>query len=170
MRWHVSNRASKRALPLADRHYSRQQPGTPQFVKPARCVVLLTEGADALWVSAWQKPEYVKHDWPGAWECATFRNESLRLLSSELIREAVAATLAVWGEPPDLGMITTVDPRKVRGKPRRDYGMCFQLAGFVLLERKTAGGLFVLQLTPDRMPAASEPLSYQRRMFKEQLL
>ena len=53
MRWHLSHRADPRAVALADRHYSRQKPGTPQFVKPGRCLVLLTEPPQALWVTSW---------------------------------------------------------------------------------------------------------------------
>ena len=32
--WHRSTRADPRALPLADRHYSRRSPGSRQFVAP----------------------------------------------------------------------------------------------------------------------------------------
>jgi hypothetical protein len=37
----LSHRADHRALPLADRHYNRQKPGTPQFVPPGRCMGML---------------------------------------------------------------------------------------------------------------------------------
>lgn len=99
MRWHISHRRDARALPLANRHYNRQTPDSPQFAPPGRCLVLLTEGATALWVTSWQ--EFVLHDWPGAWVNALFRNERRDLhLSSELIREAVAATCWRFGPPP----------------------------------------------------------------------
>jgi hypothetical protein len=65
MYWNISYRADPKALPIADRHYNRQKPGTPQFVPPGRCLVLLTENADALWVSSWPFAEYVKHAWGG---------------------------------------------------------------------------------------------------------
>ena len=32
MNWTVSHRADPSAVKLADRHYNRQKPGTPQFV------------------------------------------------------------------------------------------------------------------------------------------
>src|SRR5690242_7545534 len=51
--WYLSHRADPRAVPLADRHYNRQKPGTPQFVPPGRCLVLLTADAGALWVTSW---------------------------------------------------------------------------------------------------------------------
>lgn len=50
MPWHHSWCADPRALPLADRHYSRQKPGSNQFVPPGRRCVFLTENADALTV------------------------------------------------------------------------------------------------------------------------
>lgn len=161
MRWLPSHRADPRALPLADRHYNRQKPGTPQFVPPGRCFVLLTEGADALWVSSWPFPEYVKHDWPGAWICSCFRNES-PVLSSELVRDAVSATRWAWGDPPDLGMVTFVNPRKTRRK--RDPGRCFRKAGFRFVGW-TKGGLAVLQMLPDEMPLPGPARGSQLPLF-----
>ena len=154
MMWALSNRADPRALPLADRHYNRQKPGTPQFVPPGRCVVFLTTAADALWVSSWPFAQYVRHAWPGAWVCSCFRNES-PALSSELITEAVAATRAVLGAPPPLGFITFIDANKTRRK--RDPGRCFRRAGWKHVGF-TAGGLWALQLLPAAMPAAEAPL------------
>lgn len=164
MHWYLSHRADPRALPLADRHYSRKKPGTAQFVKPGRCVVLLTADADALWVSSWPFAEYTKHAWAGAWECSLFRNES-SVLSSVLIREAEAVTRFFWGEPPPpplpLGMVSFVNPTRVRQKPRKDYGTCYQKAGWVLLEEKTKGGKLVLRHDPADMPGAEPPTSDQ---------
>lgn len=154
MNWYLSHRFDQRALPLADRHYNRQKPGTPQFVPPGRCLVLLTEMADALWVTSWPLPEYVKHAWAGAWVCSCFRNES-SYLSSELIKEAVAVTRWwYWGDVPALGMITFVDPTKVRRK--RDFGRCYRKAGFSHVGY-TKGGLVALQLLPDAMPDPAIP-------------
>lgn len=112
---------------IADRHYNRQSIGAPQFVPPGRCLVLLTEGADAFWVTSWPFAEYTKHAWAGAWMCSAFRNESAHL-SSELIREAVAATRWKYPAVPALGMVTFVNPGKVRRK--RDPGRCYLRAGF----------------------------------------
>jgi hypothetical protein len=161
MDWYLSHRADRRALPLADRHYNRQKPGSGQFVPPGRCLVLLTADADALWVTSWPLPAYVKHLWPDAWVCSCFRNES-SVVSSELIRQAVAATRFRWPDVPPMGIVTFIDPRRVRRK--RDWGRCFLRAGFVPCGR-TKGGLLALRLTPDRMPPAEAALGTQLSLF-----
>lgn len=161
MNWTLSHRADPRAVAIADRHYNRQHIGSPQFVPPGRCLVLLTPEADALWVSSWPFAEYVRHEWAGAWMCSCFRNES-PYLSSGLIREAVAATQAYWGEPPTLGMVTFVDPSKVRRK--RDWGRCYRRAGFHVCG-KTKGGLIALQLMPHEMPEPAMPVFGQGHLI-----
>jgi hypothetical protein len=125
--WYKSDRADPRALPLADRHYNRQKIGSPQFLPPGRCFALLTKDGDALWASAWPFAQYVKHQWAGAWTNTLFRNEG-PVLSSTLIREAVAATAIIWGLPPEQGFITFVSPLHVRRK--RDWGRCYRKAGW----------------------------------------
>lgn len=157
MRWQLSDRADPVTAKLADRHYNRQKIGTPQFVPPGRCVVLRTPEADAFWITSWPFAEYVRHAWPGAWVCSAFRNESDHL-SSDLILEAVAATVGLFGSPPSLGMITFVDASKTRRK--RDPGRCFRRAGFDHVGF-TKGGLYALQLSPFAMPEADLPLSAQ---------
>jgi len=152
MTWAISHRADRLALPLADRHYNRQKPGTPQFVPPGRCVVFLAPGS--LWVTSWPFAQYVKHQWAGAWINSCFRRES-GPQASDLIREAVAATKATWGDPPTLGMVTFVDASKVRHK--RDPGRCYAKAGFKLVG-ETKGGLLAWQLLPEDMPDAESPL------------
>lgn len=153
MEWFLSNRADRRALPLADRHYNRQKVGSPQFVPPGRCLVLTTEDYGALWVTSWPFAEYVKHRWGGAWVNSLFRRES-GPLASVLIRDAVAATRAYYGEPPALGMVTFVDADKTRRK--RDPGRCYLRAGFVR-DGETKGGLVAVRMPPDAMPSASAP-------------
>lgn len=151
--WEVSHRFDRRALPLADRHYNRQKVGTPQFVPPGRCLVLLTLGADALWVTSWPFAEFTRHRWAGAWVNSLFRNESPHL-SSELIREAVAVTRWHFGSPPELGMVTFVDAGKVRHK--RDPGRCYRKAGFTHVGY-TEGGLHAFRMDPASMPEAAPP-------------
>ena len=127
MIWIASHRAEPSALALADRHYNRQKPGTPQFVPPGRCLVFTTrcEGAG---------------------------------LSSELIRDAVAATRSIW-EPPALGIVSFVDTSQVRRK--RDPGRCYRKAGWRHVGF-TKGGLWAFQQLPAEMP---EP----QRLFEAQL-
>lgn len=153
MRWCLSDRADPAALVLADKHYNRQKIGSPQFVPPGRCLVLLSECGRAVWVTSWPFAEYVRHAWPGAWVNSLFRNEGAGL-SSELIREAVAATRSFWPDVPALGMVTFVDADKTRRK--RDPGRCYRRAGFNHVG-ETKGGLVALQMLPAAMPEPQEP-------------
>lgn len=162
MLWRWSHRAEDRARLLADRHYNRQKPGAPQFVPPGRCLVLYAgrPGAEALWVTSWPFAEYTKHAWAGAWICSAFRNEGAGKAST-LITQAVAATRAVFGEPPALGMVTFVDitkvrPTMVRGRPV--WGWTYWRAGFTECG-VTKGGLLALQLLPEAMPPPRQPLT-----------
>jgi hypothetical protein len=149
MLWYISNRADAEVRPLADRHYNRQKIGAKQFVPPGRCIVLKTNPVDAFWITSWPFSEYVKHAWAGAWVCSAFRNEGGNL-SSDLIMQAIQVTRSIW-EPPELGMITFVDSKKVRHK--RDFGRCYLKAGFKNVGF-TKGGLIALQLLPENMPLA----------------
>ena len=154
MLWRLSHRADRDACRIADRHYNRQKPGTPQFVPPGRCLVLLNEDATALWVTSWPFAEYVKHRWGGAGVNSCFRREG-GARASELIRDAIAATRWHYGEPPELGMVTFIDRDKIR--PRRDgYGKCYLAAGFEP-DGETEGGLLAFRMRPERMPPAEQP-------------
>lgn len=95
----------------------------------------------------------------GAWVCSAFRNEGAGR-ASDMIVQALAATRAVLGEPPELGMITFVDRRKVRPTMVRGvetWGWTYQRAGFRPVG-ETKGGLLALQILPDAMPPACRPL------------
>jgi hypothetical protein len=155
MNWLLSHRADKQVVPLADRHYNRQKIGSPQFAPPGRCFVLKTKKVDAFWITSWPFAEYTKHQWAGAWVCSAFRNESLSL-SSDLVRQAVAATRWKWPDVPNLGMVTFVDPKKVQNK--RDFGRCYRRAGFVEVGVTKSNNLIALQILPDQMPPAEKPL------------
>jgi hypothetical protein len=153
MLWTRSHRADVEALPIADRHYNRQKPGTPQFVPPGRCVVFKAPGA--VWVTSWPFAEYVKHQWAGAWVNSLFRKECGGL-ASEFIRDAVAATRDVWPDVPELGMVSFIDPlhvkpRKIRG--RQAIAESYFEAGFVHVGY-TKAGLWTMQLWPEDMPEA----------------
>ncbi len=159
MRWCLSHRADPAAKLLADRHYNRQKVGAPQFVPPGSCLVLVTDCARAFWVTSWPQAEYVKHAWAGAWVCSAFRSEGAGV-ASDLIREALAATMAYYGEPPPLGLITFIDrdevrPVVVRGKPT--WGYTWRKAGFEQVG-ETQGGLLAFQCLPAKMPAPQAAL------------
>lgn len=152
MMWCLSHKGDVRALPLADRHYNRKKPGSPQFAPPGRSFVLLSEDATAVWVTSWPFAQYVRHAWPGAWINSLFRKEGPGL-ASDMIRAAVAATRAHWPDVPALGMVTFVDASKVRHK--RDPGRCYRKAGFKHVGF-TKGGLWAFQILPHEMPEACE--------------
>jgi hypothetical protein len=109
--------------------------------------------ADAVWVTSWPKPKFVKHEWGGAWECSMFRNEGQNL-SSTLIRQAVAATRWHYGSSPDLGMITFVDASEVESN---NPGYCYECAGFERVGYTQAQCLHVWQLDPEDMPDPCAP-------------
>jgi hypothetical protein len=149
----VSHRADPAAARLADRHYNRQKLGTPQFAPTGSCAVFLTDCGRGFWITSAPLAEYVKHAWAGAWVCSAFRSEGAGEASS-LIRQAIAATRAHYGDPPPLGMITFIDrnmvkPTRVRG--RLVYGWTYLKAGFVEAG-ETKGGLLALQMLPEAMP------------------
>lgn len=158
MRWYLSNKGDFRALQIANRHYNRQTHDSRQFVPPGQCLVLVTPNYDALWVTSW--PRFAQHAWQGAWVCTAFRNENRANLSSELIREAVAVTLSRFGFPPRVGMITFVNPKKIKAK--RDPGRCFLRAGFTYAGRTKRRNLIALHLDPKNMPQPTAANNFQR--------
>jgi hypothetical protein len=159
MRWCASHRFDPAAVPLADRHYNRQTIGSPQIAPPGSCCVFLTDDEPsprAFWITSAPYAEHVRHAWPGAWVCSAFRSEGAGC-ASELIRQAVAATLAHYGPPPELGMVTFIDrdqvrPTIVRGE--KVWGWTWLKAGFVPCG-ETKSGLLAFQMLPSAMPGAS---------------
>jgi hypothetical protein len=147
--WQISHRADREARIVADRHYNRQKPGTPQFVPPGRCMVLKREGC--FWVTSFPFARYVKHEWAGAWICSAFRRER-GPLASDLIKEAVARTVQYsfdtpsWAveDLPALGMVTFIDESEVRDK--KNFGQCYLMAGFKFAGRTKKDDLLALQL------------------------
>lgn len=153
MLWKKSHRADPVARVLADRHYNRQKVGAAQFVPPGRCLVLVANDETAFWVTSFPFAEYVKHAWAGAWVCSAFRNEGANL-ASDLISDAVAATCAYFGEPPELGMVTFIDRSKVRPVKVRGsdvWGWTWRRVGFIPVG-ETKGGLLALRCPPALMP------------------
>lgn len=165
MIWQLTTRADPRGAALADRHYSRQKIGAAQFMPPGGCVVLYAEtpaGGRALWGTSTPKAEYVLHQWAGAWMCSIFRNEGAGR-ATDLIWQALAATRAVAGDPPELGLMTFIDRRKVlpiKVRGRDTWGRTYQLAGFRHVG-ETKSGLMAWQLLPADWPAPAMPIGAQ---------
>lgn len=121
--WEIVKKADTRAVALADRHYSRRNVGTKQFMPPGQTIVLWTEGA----VFGWWRP----HPDSGlkalngreGWTCTIFRNES-RHLSSYLILQAELALPEDCGKD---GLMTYVWGAKIRSS---NPGFCFKAAGY----------------------------------------
>ena len=124
--WLVVTKGDQRARLIADRHYSRQTPGSPQFMPPAETLVLVTPCMRALWTVA------LNLDPAGTlrWRNTYFRNEGAGL-SSDLIRAAYVATLDGWrrkyGAAPPVRLTTEVDPLEVASP---NPGYCFRCAGW----------------------------------------
>lgn len=194
MRWAVSWRADPEVKPIADGHYNRQNKDSAQFVPPGRCLVLKAKTmiGRAFFVTSYPFAEYVKHRRAGSWVCSAFRNEGAAL-SSELIREALAATLWRWPKPPSVGawkmrrrnwkrgdttfmegartdieririaMVTFVDDTKTL--PKMDPGHCFRRARFVEIGA-TKDDLVALGLRVEDLPAAAPPMGAQTSLLE----
>lgn len=137
--WQLTTRADWRVSRLADRHYSRQKPGSRQFSPPGMNLTLFIPTPDeqeavAAWV--WWHPHknspvgrFDKHD--GYVCCSLFRSESDKWLSSSLILAAEQAAIALW--PADrmavdwLGFDTYVEAAKVKSD---NPGYCYLKAGY----------------------------------------
>lgn len=153
-RWCISHRADPAAARLADRHYNRQKIGSPQFAPTGSCCVFVTDCGRAFWITSAPFAVWVKHAWAGAWINSAFRSEGAGI-ASELIRQAVAATKAHYGDPPALGMVTFIDRKKVKPTMvhgEKVWGWTYRKAGFVEVGETKVNRLLALQLLPAVMP------------------
>lgn len=136
---------------------------------PGGCVVLYAGrpgDGEAVWGTSTPFAQFVKHAWAGAWMCSIFRNEGAGI-ASELIRDAIAATRAVAGDPPQLGMITFIDRKKVKPttvRGKQIWGWTYRKAGFEEVG-ETKGGLIALQLRPSEMPEPTSPHGHQGTFY-----
>jgi hypothetical protein len=146
--WQVRSKADPAALALFDRHYSRQKPGRGEVGPPGRKLVLVSPCERALWCTHWP---YAKLAMDGldVYRCTVFRNEGAGL-ASELIIDAMAVTLDLWGAPPRDGWATWVDTRKVPGS---NPGYCFKRAGWTL-DREWMHRYLIRLRFPAETPAA----------------
>ncbi len=153
--WRQIDHTDPRALEMADRHYSRQKPGTPEFIGAGNKVVLMHFADDgtpaALWASHRPAPgKAARADGRDAWACTMFRVEQRTVLASDLIKEAVAITCGFWEPLPMDGFYTTINPRKIAPIKRRGidvWGYCYIKAGWQVEEARTkARDLIILSL------------------------
>lgn len=132
--WTPTTRADWRVSRLADRHYSRQTPGSRQFTPPGQVVILFIPhptDSDQVWAGwAWHRPfpgKAKRYDgYDGWYNNCFFRNES-PIPSSILIQHAYQWVLDRW-EYPEFGFDTYVWLEKIRST---NPGYCYQMAGWV---------------------------------------
>ena len=139
--WVRVEKSHPAALALADRHYSRQTPGSPWFTPPGRTLVLVTPCGRALWSVV----ENLDNAGAKQWRVTMFRNEG-EARSSALIVEATELTRRWWSErfsTPKVPLTTEVDPSRVRRK--RDPGRCFLRAGWTRIGTTRDQGLVLLR-------------------------
>ncbi len=122
---------------MADRHYSRNKVGSPQFCVPGRNLVLRSAIGDVLFVWIWQQ---YRRDNQKGYYCSIFRNESMRL-SSEIILEAEKRAVEKWGTN---RFFTFVNAEKIKSV---NPGYCFKKAGWKR-EGFTKGGKIILVKIP----------------------
>lgn len=84
-----------------------------------------------------------------------FRNENPSYYAHDMIRKAIVMTKKKW-EPPELGLVTFVDPRCVPGvmvRGKRIYGFSYMKAGFRHVGFTKQLKLWVWQILPKEMPS-----------------
>lgn len=167
--WQQIDHTDPRALVMADRHYSRKSPGTPEFIAAGHKVVLMHFASDgtpaALWASHRPAPcanlERPRFDGLDVWDCSVFRIEQKTVLASDLIKEAVAITRGVWPELPSDGFYTTIDPRYVAPIKRHGvnvWGYSYIKAGWIVLPDLTISRKLVQLLLPGDALADTTPV------------
>ncbi len=129
--WRPVKKGDPALVALADRHYTRQHPGSRQCCRPGINFTLLLSDGTAAWIVWRPIPQIGRMDHREAWECTLFRNEGQRR-SSELIRAATDLTYRAWGWPPRDGLITAVGIRETAARRSRHSppGKCFIAAGW----------------------------------------
>ncbi len=135
--WVISRDMNPIAQKLADRHYSRENPGSKKgFIGPGEKIVLLSSDGNALFAWLRQDPE-LRLDHIDGVNCTIFRNEG-PVLSSKLILEAEKFAHDRW---PGLKLFTYVSKEKVKSK---NPGWCFMKAGWKSAGENKSGELRLL--------------------------
>lgn len=160
--WAARPKGDLACLELADRHYSRQTPGSPQWTRPGYTFVLFAYDArgEASW--CWWRPKWEagieRKDGLRVLECTLFRNET-NTFSSVLIRQAVDALETEEAkralhhtDPRSLPLITGINSeatRRHRGR-RNLAGHCFRMAGWKPFEKASTHRADVWLRAPKR--------------------
>ena len=135
--WVISRDMNPIAQKLADRHYSRENPGSKKgFIGPGEKIVLLSSDGNALFAWLRQDPE-LRLDHIDGVNCTIFRNEG-PVLSSKLILEAEKFAHDRW---PGLKLFTYVSKEKVKSQ---NPGWCFMKAGWKSAGENKSGELRLL--------------------------
>ena len=133
--WREVDKGNAHLVGLADRHYTRQTPGSNQCCRPGKNLTLLLDDGSAGWVVWRPLPEVGRMDNLECWENTLFRNEG-KSLSSDLIREATAWTFRSWGWPPRDGLLSAIGIEQTSKRRSRNAppGACFAHAGWTRLD------------------------------------
>jgi hypothetical protein len=151
--WLPVSVADWRLLGLRDRHYEGGVGGKTAGAPGKRLAFVTFEGT-AAWISYYQRPEEVDHDFGCGYLCSLFRNEGAGL-SSAMIESAIALTELRWGPHPE-GWLTFIQEDKVASP---NPGYCFKVAGFVPVGYTRERHYLALRRYSDRAQAvASEEL------------
>lgn len=136
--WLRVKKFDARACALADRHYSRRKPGSPQFMPPGKTIVLLTPDEQA--VFGWWRPDpasgLVAMNGLDGWTCTIFRREGGPWVASSLVLGAEEALKEYGDGCGPSGMLTYVFDRKVKSE---NPGCCFKRAGWKKIGRSADG-------------------------------
>jgi hypothetical protein len=125
---------------LADRHYSRRTPGARQFSNSGRKLVLRDALGQVLFIWMFPFPE-LRFDSQTGYNCAMFRNESLRR-SSEIILEAEQFAVEKWGPN---RFYTFIDASKIKSV---NPGYCFKMAGWKQEGFSKGGKVILVKCNP----------------------
>lgn len=130
--WRVISDKAPFAASFADPHYSRQRPGSPQYLAPGSHLALWHETSFgcALWGVVLNVFRDVLR-----WRNSIFRNHRSGTLTSELVEAATDATFAEWrrmhGALPELPFTTEIDIEATRARRSRKHeaGHCYLVSG-----------------------------------------
>lgn len=151
--WRCVRKGHDRCRRMADRHYTRQTPGHPQWTRPGFNLVLYASDAHGEACFVWWRPKWEsglvgteRKDRLRVIECTMFRREGLAQMSSDLIIAATRALGTKQAESdlryetmgPVEWLITGIGSNATaRGRSRKSRpGECFRRAGWEEFEKR----------------------------------